>query len=177
MERYSAAVIWGVVTWLTYGALETVSLTLEPMLRGQSESVAPWHWRMLAEVTAVYLVLGAALGLLFGLISGSGGGPRSSVRRRLGATLNLTAVFLVCQFLAPDPSVVTYITAAASALLLALIAIALRSEAARDWHKDAADPLVVSFVLLGAAWTTELWFHSALMNRVAGTIAVLERTL
>ena len=63
--------------------------------------------------------------------------------------------------------------ATASAVLLVLIIVALRSVDVQDWHKVVADPVVVSLGLLGAAWTADLWFRSALFTRMAGTVAVL----
>lgn len=49
--------LWGFVSWLTYASVETVLLTLQPVIRSHNDFIASWHWGMLAHVIVVYILI------------------------------------------------------------------------------------------------------------------------
>ncbi len=169
MKSAKAGAVWGAVSWLVYAALEILFLTLQPMVRGHTDAIPPWHWKLVAVATLTYALIGLVSGFAVGFLA-RGLNP---VAWRAGGPLALALGFLLTLVCNLDAGAATYLPAAVTLAVAALILTGVRADGDGWLQRAVTDPVIVPVLLIGVAWAADLWRLSGFMVSAAGAVISL----
>jgi arylsulfatase A-like enzyme len=141
----------GLSAWVVYGTLETTLSIGAQLYHHPQMNMAPWQWKLIADLMGMYAAVGLALGAVAGAILGWRG--RDDIyARQLAATLGLPLAFGANLIAGRQLSAPEY---AALLIAVALGAAFTTGVFAGEWGKRIvflASPWATSLLLLGVPW-------------------------
>ena len=164
----------GLWVWTVYGLVECIVSLGLPRYWDGSAAVAEWQWLSLAQIFAVYMACGCLVGTATGLLLARSGKHPGRTTEEVAHCLALSLVF-ACNLAVRSPlNDVVAVALATAAVLIFLLAAALRWDAWRQRTAFLANPWMVSLLLLCTlSISHEALPSHSMIYRVAASLLVL----